>query len=452
MRTNLLTVAAIAAGAVLLAAASQGATTIAIGSGMGAPGDVVPFDVTLTTDAEVAGTQNDIAFDQAAKVARTCSKTTDTLCVEDTECPAGKCSKTTATSCRITGECPSGTCSVTTTTACHVNVDCPAGTCSTTTTKACRVTSECPATETCQNTETCTNGETCRNAETCSGVACVVNGDLNKGGTAFAFQPSGCEGDACTGVRALVLSLSNVDPIPSDSVLYTCRVQIASDAAGGDDPLTCSNAGASDPGGIAINGCKGGANDGQACVKNSDCTGGTCVTAVVCTNGKITVEGGGPPSSTLASAITATDAIIPLTDASAFPDRGTIQIGDEQILYTGKEGNNLTGAERGILGTTAADHAAGATATIFVVPPVPTPTVTPTSTPSITPTPASTNTVASTATVTRTGTQTARPSNTPGGKGNDDDGCAVVAPAHASNGWMLLLPAAALLWLRRRTK
>jgi hypothetical protein len=36
---------------------------------------------------------------------------------------------------------------------------------------------------------------------------------------------------------------------------------------------------------------------------------------------------------------------------------------------------------------------------------------------------------------------------------SDDDGCAVVAPAaQASTGWRLLLPAAALLWVRRRTR
>jgi hypothetical protein len=65
-----------------------------------------------------------------------------------------------------------------------------------------------------------------------------VNDAIEKGGTSFAFQPSGCTaGTDCTGVRALVLALDNVDPIPTGSVLYTCQVAIAGDAADGDfDP------------------------------------------------------------------------------------------------------------------------------------------------------------------------------------------------------------------------
>src|SRR5262249_31065261 len=51
---------------------------------------------------------------------------------------------------------------------------------------------------------------------------CAVNPALGKEGTAFAFQPSGCAPPfGCTGVRALVLSFSNTDPIPSGSRLYT---------------------------------------------------------------------------------------------------------------------------------------------------------------------------------------------------------------------------------------
>lgn len=174
---------------------------------------------------------------------------------------------------------------------------------------------------------------------------CAVNEAINKGGTAFAFQPSGCSGLACTGVKALVLALDNVDPIPDGSVLYTCKVAIAADAENGDYPLECSAPGASDPAGGAL--------------------------IAACTSGTITVGG------------------------------------------------------------------------------VEEPTATPTETPVVdTPTPEAT------ATVTATPTNTRRPTNTPGGGGggNDDDGCAVVAPAQSSNAWMLLLPAAALLWVRRRTR
>jgi hypothetical protein len=66
-----------------------------------------------------------------------------------------------------------------------------------------------------------------------------------------AFQPSGCTvGVTCTGMRALVLSLSNVDAIP-DGVLYTCKVAISPAAPNGTYPLVNSNQGSSDPNGSA---------------------------------------------------------------------------------------------------------------------------------------------------------------------------------------------------------
>jgi len=92
---------------------------------------------------------------------------------------------------------------------------------------------------------------------------CAVNPAINKGGTSFAFQPPGCTGDACTGVRALVLALDNVCPICGTSttdcpglpacpaVMYTCQVAVANGATG-DFPLTNSNEGASDPAGGAL--------------------------------------------------------------------------------------------------------------------------------------------------------------------------------------------------------
>ncbi|MEO8602385.1 MAG: hypothetical protein ABI629_07410 [bacterium] len=184
---------------------------------------------------------------------------------------------------------------------------------------------------------------------------CTVNEDIDKGATAFAFQPSGCTGAACTAVKALVLSLDNVAPIPNDSVMYTCKVNIAEGAADGEYPLTCSAPGASDPAGVSLD--------------------------AACQNGKVTV------------------------------------------------GEVVDG----------------------------TPTSTPTETPTgevMTPTATATATIEQpTATVTRTPTIVVAPTNTPkGGRGADDDGCAVVAPAQSSTGWMLLLPAAALLWFRRRNK
>ena len=56
---------------------------------------------------------------------------------------------------------------------------------------------------------------------------------------------------------------------------------------------------------------------------------------------------------------------IVLTDASQFPSSGTnfIQIGTEEISYTGISANTLTGVTRGVRNTTAATHSNGATYT-----------------------------------------------------------------------------------------
>ncbi|HSP96128.1 MAG TPA: hypothetical protein VL049_02635 [Candidatus Dormibacteraeota bacterium] len=158
-----------------------GGTVVGIGTATGNAGDTVGVDVSLTTDASIAGTQNDIAFAAPIAIAA----------------------------------------------------------------KA--------------------NGK----------PNCAVNEAIDKGGTSFAFQPSGCTaGTDCTGVRALVLALDNVAPIPTGSVLYTCQVAIAGGATSGDQPLTCSNSGASDPDGNAV--------------------------TATCTNGKVTVStgGGGTPTET----------------------------------------------------------------------------------------------------------------------------------------------------------
>lgn len=76
---------------------------------------------------------------------------------------------------------------------------------------------------------------------------CTVNPAIGKDGASFAFQPPGCTpGAGCTGVRALILSLDNVELIPVGAVLYTCRLTIAATAETGPYPLRCATAGASD--------------------------------------------------------------------------------------------------------------------------------------------------------------------------------------------------------------
>ncbi len=81
---------------------------------------------------------------------------------------------------------------------------------------------------------------------------CIVNPAINKGGTAFSFQPSACtEGATCESMKSLVLAFDNTAAIPSGSVLYTCQVAIGPDAEG-TYPLTCSEPGASDGEGVPV--------------------------------------------------------------------------------------------------------------------------------------------------------------------------------------------------------
>ena len=55
---------------------------------------------------------------------------------------------------------------------------------------------------------------------------CTANPAINKNGSSFAFLPAGCSGETCTQVRAVVVSLENVDAIPEGAVLYTCRATL----------------------------------------------------------------------------------------------------------------------------------------------------------------------------------------------------------------------------------
>lgn len=85
---------------------------------------------------------------------------------------------------------------------------------------------------------------------------------------------------------------------------------------------------------------------------------------------------------------------------------------------------------------------ASADGSVEVVPPA-------TSTPTPTDTPAVTATSTNTATPESTATNTPRPTKA---GGDDDDGCQMVAPANTNSGWLLLLPAAVLIWRRRRAR
>ncbi len=77
---------------------------------------------------------------------------------------------------------------------------------------------------------------------------CTVNPDIHKDATGFSFRPPGCAGaGGCEGMRAIVFSLTNIDPIPDGAVLYTCNVDIASTAPPAAYPLTITEVVASSP-------------------------------------------------------------------------------------------------------------------------------------------------------------------------------------------------------------
>jgi hypothetical protein len=247
---------------------------------------------------------------------------------------------------------------------------------------------------------------------------CTVNEAINKGGTSFAFQPPGCSGTTCTAVKALVLALDNVCPVCGTSTipgctglptcpvdLYTCNVTIAASATG-DHALTCSAAQGSTPDGMPV--------------------------AANCTNGTITVGGGGggtPTDTPSGPSPTPT----PVVTGAATPTNTT-------VVMVPTNTATPTGGTAGATPTVTGSRAATATATGSRA-------ATATATGG---TPGATATVTGSRVATATRTKII-PTLGPI-KPSDDDACAIVSPATSASGWMLLLPAAALLWFRRRSR
>jgi hypothetical protein len=74
---------------------------------------------------------------------------------------------------------------------------------------------------------------------------CVVNTAIGKNATTFAFLPAGCSGSACNRVRAIVLDTGNVNPIPTDSRLFTCKANVTPQTPSGNYLLSVTEAYAS---------------------------------------------------------------------------------------------------------------------------------------------------------------------------------------------------------------
>lgn len=380
--------------------------SIIVGSATGQPGSTVTFNVTLETDAEVAGTQNDIAFDPKARIAAD-------------------------------------------------------------------------------------GGE----------PDCTVNPAIDKGDSTFAFLPDGCTpGVDCTSVRVLILSFGNLTPIPDGSVLYSCEVEIAGDATDS-YPLTCSAPGAGDPDGVRLGAdCTDGtitvAEPGTATIIVEDVTGApgdfvpvevSLQTAVevaetqnditfqpqaaiaatntgrpMCTvnpeiNKDATAFAFLPVGCTVGSTCTGVRAaVISTAGRDPIPNGATLYTCTVAIAENAADGTYLlTCSNPSAEAPDGADVTANCVNGEVVVGVQPTATNTPVrtntgaATPTHTPTgggsPTATNTASTpppppTSTATRSGTPSA-----------EDDGCQI-AQGRTGPGWVLLLPAALLLALRRRRR
>ncbi|MGH7787392.1 MAG: hypothetical protein ACRERC_11030 [Candidatus Binatia bacterium] len=318
---------------------------------------------------------------------------------------------------------------------------------------------------------------------------CTRNEEIDKGGTAFSFQPSGCTvGTDCTGVKALVLSLENVTPIPDGSVLYSCLVAIAESAPNGAYELSNVDVLGSDPDGneVAVEGIDGivtveGVVPTDAEIVISSATAGQGGNATVSATLNTGVEVAGTEniiSFTPEAAIRATEQGRPMCARNEAIDKGgtafsfqpsgcsvgstctavkalvlslenVAPIPDGSVLYT-CDIAVATDAEPGdypltCSGALSSDPEGGEVATSCVDGTitvtggeVPTETPTPTVSPDVTPT----NTAGQ-----ATPTRSVVPPVT-----NCDDGCQIVAPASSQAGWLLLLPAAMLIWVRRRSR
>jgi len=94
---------------------------------------------------------------------------------------------------------------------------------------------------------------------------CVKNPDLADKNAGFNFRPNGCTGAICTMVRAFILPTSSpTSQIDDGSTLYTCNVNISSEAAPGEYPLAVSRVSLSNPLGTPVAGAVGG--DGKVVV------------------------------------------------------------------------------------------------------------------------------------------------------------------------------------------
>jgi hypothetical protein len=234
-------------------------------------------------------------------------------------------------------------------------------------------------------------------------LSCAVNPAINKGDSNFQFLPTGCiVGSTCLTVRAVIIALGSLDPIPDGSVLYTCTATIHNDAVPGLHPLVAGAVNVSDP-------------DGQTLPSRGD----NGAIAVACTgdcdfSGQLTVD-------ELIKGVNIALGNAPLAGCVAFDINGDGQVTIDELIAAVNVA--LTGCfppaptatfTPSPTPTPTPTATASFTTTPTVTPTAsPTPTPSATQTPTFTPTATDTPTATPTTTTTPTNTFTATPTDTP---------------------------------------
>lgn len=131
---------------------------------------------------------------------------------------------------------------------------------------------------------------------------CAVNPAIDKGSSSFVFRPVGCSGDACTGIRALIFSSENLEPIADGVVLYTCNVDLEADAEVGVVGVVLGT-----PDGNPIGGS--GAREGHVCI--ADPPPSPSVTATATTSLTATTTRTSSPTPSVTSTPTPTPSASP---------------------------------------------------------------------------------------------------------------------------------------------
>jgi hypothetical protein len=187
------------------------------------------------------------------------------------------------------------------------------------------------------------------------------------------------------------------------------------------------------------NTCIGGSNAGKTCTEDTeatDCPGGVCGIHKDATSFAFQ-----PPN--CSTNCTGARAIVLSTDNTDPIPSGSVMYTCNVVISAAAPNGTYPLTISNILGSNpAGDPVAlgGKDGAVTV------PGVTPTGAPTATPTSGG-PTKTPTAVITST-----RVRPTSGFKANDDDACAIVSPANSQAGWMLVLPAALLLWVRRRSR